>query len=147
MSNEALIEEAVYLARILGDFAVADQHSGERDDLQLAKLLVARGVRATHTEPAAGDVTLVEALRMAAKHMVTIGRYGPGNGSLVNEMRTEADRLELVAAGLARERDQDIRIGRAVDNSIHSAPGVNDDWFANIGRAAREAVDAERGQA
>ncbi|ORM21810.1 hypothetical protein [Prescottella equi] len=33
------------LARILADFAVADEHSGTRNDMQLARLLVARGVR------------------------------------------------------------------------------------------------------
>lgn len=33
------------LESILGDFAVADEHSGARDDRQLARLLVARGVR------------------------------------------------------------------------------------------------------
>lgn len=37
--------EAKKLAAILGDFAVADEHTGERDDLILAQNLVRRGVR------------------------------------------------------------------------------------------------------
>lgn len=39
------------LADILGDFAIADADTGERDDLTLAKRLVERGVRA----PEAGE--------------------------------------------------------------------------------------------
>lgn len=39
--RDRLVEK---LADILGDFAVADEHSGERDDVQLARLLVGRGV-------------------------------------------------------------------------------------------------------
>lgn len=40
-NRDRLIEK---LADILGDFAVADEHSGERNDMQLARLLVGRGV-------------------------------------------------------------------------------------------------------
>lgn len=32
------------LAEIIGDFAIADEHSGERNDKQLARLLISRGV-------------------------------------------------------------------------------------------------------
>lgn len=39
--RDRLIEK---VADILGDFAVADEHSGERNDVQLARLLVGRGV-------------------------------------------------------------------------------------------------------
>lgn len=38
------------LASVLSDFAVADEHSGSRDDLQLARLLDGRGVRVTTEE-------------------------------------------------------------------------------------------------
>ena len=37
--------EVVALAEVLGDFAVADEHNGTRDDMQLARLLHGRGVR------------------------------------------------------------------------------------------------------
>ncbi|HEX7349615.1 hypothetical protein [Brachybacterium sp.] len=42
--------EVVALADVLGDFAVADEHNGTRDDMQLARLLHRRGVRAVTEE-------------------------------------------------------------------------------------------------
>lgn len=37
--------EAAKIAAVLGDFAIADEHSGDRNDLQLGRLLASRGVR------------------------------------------------------------------------------------------------------
>lgn len=45
--DEKQVEE---LAKVLSDFAIADEHSGQRDDMQLARLLVARGVRVEPTQ-------------------------------------------------------------------------------------------------
>lgn len=42
--------EVVALAEVLGDFAVADEHTGDRDDVILARRLHERGVRVTGTE-------------------------------------------------------------------------------------------------
>lgn len=42
--------EVVALAEVLGDFAIADEHSGDRDDMILARRLHERGVRVTAEE-------------------------------------------------------------------------------------------------
>lgn len=45
--------EATRIAAVLGDFAIADEHSGDRNDIQLGRLLASRGVRVL--DDAAGD--------------------------------------------------------------------------------------------
>jgi hypothetical protein len=50
---------------------------------------------------------------------------------------------ELEDARIVRERD--IRIGRAFDHArTPGAKALNDDYYSNLGRMAREAVDSER---
>jgi hypothetical protein len=147
MTDQQKLEEAAKVAYEAEGFSHWEYVSGPVKNRYMRSATAMRTFWASHAEPEMG---LAGALRMVSDYLmgaapVPVSAWG-GNSTpawSVYALRKEADRLDADS----QQRDRDITVGKAIRKRFYvedTKAKPFDDIDLTLGRAAREAVGAEK---